>query len=104
MPAPVRLDDMVAIAEEEGMKPGYTIAFPENTTDEAGNPLFGSYAMYNSWPRKTSEARDVFVDQFTGETLAEQSVYGSTVPSPSAWTRSSALTWAPSSGCSRESS
>jgi uncharacterized iron-regulated membrane protein len=76
MPAPVRLDDMVAIAEEEGMKPGYTIAFPENTTDEAGNPLFGSYAMYNSWPRKTSEARDVFVDQFTGETLAEQSVYG----------------------------
>ena len=76
MPAPMRLDDMVAIAEEEGMKPGYTIAFPENTTDEAGNPLFGSYAMYNSWPRKTSEARDVFVDQFTGETLAEQSVYG----------------------------
>ena len=76
MPAPLRLDQMVAIAEEEGMKPGYTIAFPSNDVDEAGNPLYGSFTLYNSWPRKTSEARDLFIDQFSGATLAEQKVYG----------------------------
>jgi uncharacterized iron-regulated membrane protein len=76
MPAPMRLDDIVAVAEQEGMKPGYTISFPANDVDEAGNPVYGSYTLYNSWPRKTSEARDVFVDQFSGDTLAEQDVYG----------------------------
>lgn len=58
------------------MKPGYTIAFPTNEVDEADNPLYGSFTLYNSWPRKTSEARDVFIDQFSGATLAEQRVYG----------------------------
>lgn len=76
-PAPLRLDDVVRIAEEEGMKPGYTISFPANELDEAGNPLYGSFTLYNSWPRKTGEARDLFIDQFRGETLAEQRVYGS---------------------------
>ncbi|MGE0726593.1 MAG: PepSY-associated TM helix domain-containing protein [Acidimicrobiia bacterium] len=75
-PAPMRLDDVVRIAGEEGMKPGYTISFPANEVDEAGNPLYGSFTLYNSWPRKTSEARDVFIDQFNGQTLAEQRVYG----------------------------
>lgn len=75
-PAPLRLDDVVRIAEEEGMKPGYTISFPSNETDEAGNPVYGSFALSNSWPRTTSEARDVFLDQFSGRTLAEQKVYG----------------------------
>ena len=74
--APLSLDAIARIAEEEGMKPGYTIAFPSNETDEAGNTVYGSFTLYNSWPRHTGDARDVFVDQFTGETLAEQSVYG----------------------------
>lgn len=76
MPAPLRLDDVAAIAQQEGMKPGYTISFPSNDVDEAGNPVYGTFTLYNSWPRKTGEARDLFVDQFSGETLAEQSVYG----------------------------
>jgi uncharacterized iron-regulated membrane protein len=76
MPAPLSLDALVTIADEEGMKPGYTIAFPGNEADEAGNPVYGSFVLSNSWPRKTGEARDVFVDQFSGQTLAEQSVYG----------------------------
>lgn len=76
LPAPLKLDDVVRVAEQEGMKPGYTIAFPTNEVDEAGNPLYGSFTLYNSWPRKTSEARDVFIDQFSGATLAEQRVYG----------------------------
>jgi uncharacterized iron-regulated membrane protein len=77
LPDPVSLDDMVRIADEEGMLPGYTIAFPVNETDEAGNPVNGSFTVYNSWPRSTGEARDVFVDQFSGTTLDEQRVYGS---------------------------
>ncbi|MEN9507360.1 MAG: hypothetical protein RI958_3286 [Actinomycetota bacterium] len=76
MPAPLSLDDVAAIAATEGMKPGYTISFPSNSADEAGNPVYGAFTLYNSWPRKTGEARDVFLDQFSGETLAEQSVYG----------------------------
>ena len=75
-PAPLGLDAMVRIAEAEGMKPGYTIAFPVNDVDEAGNPVYGSFTLYNSWPRRTSEARDVFIDQFSGQKLDEQKVYG----------------------------
>lgn len=76
MPAPIALDSVVRIAEEEGMQPGYTISFPVNEADEAGNPVYGSFTLYNSWPRTTGEARDVFIDQFSGATLDEQSVYG----------------------------
>ncbi|TPW12719.1 MAG: putative iron-regulated membrane protein [Acidimicrobiaceae bacterium] len=74
--APIALDAVFAIGEQEGMKPGYTIFFPSNSTDDAGNPLYGSFTLSNSWPRKTGEARDLFLDQFTGATLAEQDVYG----------------------------
>jgi uncharacterized iron-regulated membrane protein len=76
-PAPITLDALVQIAEKEGMKPGYTISFAGNSEDEAGNPVYGTFALYNSWPRRTSEAWDVFIDQFSGEKLAEQNVYGS---------------------------
>jgi uncharacterized iron-regulated membrane protein len=76
MPAPISLDSVVRIAEEEGMKPGYTISFPSNEVDEAGNPVYGSFTLYNSWPRQTGEARDVFVDQFSGVTLDEQRIWG----------------------------
>lgn len=74
--APLSLDAVAAIAVDEGMKPGYTISFPSNTVDEAGNEVLGSYALYNSWPRQTGDARDLFLDQFSGETLAEQNLYG----------------------------
>jgi len=76
MPSPISLDSAVRIAEDEGMKPGYTISFPANETDEAGNPVYGSFTLYNSWPRQTGEARNVFVDQFSGATLDEQRIYG----------------------------
>jgi uncharacterized iron-regulated membrane protein len=76
MPAPIDLDAMVEVAQDEGMQPGYTITFPANEVDEAGNTVYGSFTLYNSWPRTTGEARDVFVDQFSGATLDEQAVYG----------------------------
>jgi uncharacterized iron-regulated membrane protein len=75
-PQPLALDSVVAIAQDEGMKPGFTVYFPFNDVDEAGNPIYGSFTVSNSWPRKTSEARDLFLDQYDGETLAEQAVYG----------------------------
>lgn len=76
LPAPVSLDSLVRIAREEGMKPGYSVYFPSNETDEAGNAVYGSFTLSNSWPRKTGEARDVFVDQFSGETIDSLGVYG----------------------------
>lgn len=75
-PAPITLDNVTAIAQDEGMLPGYAVYFPENTTDEADNPLYGAFTLSNSWPRKTGEARDLYLDQFTGATLGEQDVYG----------------------------
>ncbi|MEZ5411312.1 MAG: PepSY domain-containing protein [Acidimicrobiales bacterium] len=76
MPAPVSLDTVTAIADDEGMLPGYTVFFPTNATDEQGAPTFGAFTMSNSWPRKTGEARDLSIDQFTGETLTDQTAYG----------------------------
>lgn len=75
-PAPIALSDLVQIADDEGMKPGYTIYFPSNTEDDNGQLVYGSFTVSNSWPRKTNEARDLYLDQFTGQTLAEQDVYG----------------------------
>ena len=76
LPARMSLDDVVAIAEKEGMKPGYLVAYPVDGTDDAGNPTFGSFVIENSWPRKTSEARTVYLDQFTGKTIDSMDVYG----------------------------
>lgn len=74
--APVSLDAVVAVAGEEGMLAGYTIAFPTNTEDEAGNLVHGAFTASNSWPRKTEEARSLHIDQFSAQTLGEESVYG----------------------------
>lgn len=76
VPTPLSLDSVVAIAEEEGMKPNYTVYFPSNSFEDEENPTYGSFTMSNSWPRKTGEAKDVFIDQFTGKTLGQQDVYG----------------------------
>lgn len=76
LPAPVSLDLLVAVAEDEHMKPGYSIYYPANGVDDAGNPTFSSFTLSNSWPRKTSEAKDVYLDQFTGEKVGQMDIYG----------------------------
>jgi len=76
LPARASLDTIVTAAKAEHLKPGYTIAYPTNGTDDAGNPTFGSFALVNSWPRKTSEAKSVYVDQFSAKTLAVDHQYG----------------------------
>lgn len=76
-PAPLSLDDVVLVAAREHMKPGYTVNFPTNETDaKMKDTTYGSFTMSNSWPRKTGEARDVFLDQFSGKTLGQQDAYG----------------------------
>jgi uncharacterized iron-regulated membrane protein len=74
--APMTLDSIVAIGEQQGMKPGFTVFFPANDVDDAGNPLYGSFDLSNSWPRKTGEARNLALDQFTGATLRDLNAYG----------------------------
>jgi uncharacterized iron-regulated membrane protein len=75
-PAPMRLNDVVGIAEDEGMKPGFSVYFPTNVTDDAGETSYGAFTVSNSWPRKTGEARDLYLDQFSGKTLDTQEAYG----------------------------
>jgi len=76
LPARASLDTIVAAARAERMKPGYTIAYPFDGKDDKGKPTYGSFAIVNSWPRKTSEAKSVYVDQFSAETLAVDKQYG----------------------------
>ena len=76
VPAPMRLDKVVDIAEDEGMKPGFSVFLPTNVTAGDGETTYGAFTVSNSWPRKTGEARDLYLDQFTGKTLDEQDAYG----------------------------
>jgi uncharacterized iron-regulated membrane protein len=76
LPTAISLDSITKIGAQEGMLPGYTVYFPANSTDDAGNTVYGSFTLSNSWPRATGEAEDVFVDQFSGATLARQNAYG----------------------------
>jgi uncharacterized iron-regulated membrane protein len=76
LPAVISLDTLAVAGTQEGMKPGYTIYYPENGKDDVGNPTFGVFTLSNSWPRKTGEAKDVYLDQFSGKTLSSQAVYG----------------------------
>ena len=77
LPAPLSLDSVAALARQERMKPGYTINFPANVTDKKTKDVtYGSFTLSNSWPRKTGEAKDVFLDQFSGKHLADQKSYG----------------------------
>ena len=51
------------------MVPGYAIIPPSDSTQD-GQPVFGSYTVVNAWPQKLSEQRTLYLDQFTGKTVA----------------------------------
>jgi uncharacterized iron-regulated membrane protein len=77
LPAALSLTAVAAQANKLGMKPGYKINFPNNVVDATKKQtVYGSFALTNSWPRKTNEARDLYLDQFSGKQLAEQNAYG----------------------------
>ncbi len=76
-PAALSLDTVVRIATAERLLPGYQISLPANVTDEKTNTTtYGSFTLTNSWPRKTGEARTLFIDQFTGGTNGGITAYG----------------------------
>ena len=51
------------------MVPGYAIIPPADFTED-GATVFGSYAVVNPWPQKLSEQRTLYLNQFTGQTIA----------------------------------
>ncbi|RPA58541.1 PepSY domain-containing protein [Gordonia oryzae] len=69
LPARISYADIHAIAQKEGMIPGYSIIPPTDSTTD-GKPTFGSYMVINRWPQRLSEQRTLYLDQFTGATIA----------------------------------
>lgn len=66
---PLGFNDIDQIAKSENMIPGYSIVPPSDTTAD-GETTYGSYTVVNHWPQKTSEQRTLYLDQFTGKTIA----------------------------------
>lgn len=71
--APISIETVVQIAEEEGMLPGYNIVTPIDDT-EGAEPVYGTFILANPWPNKQEDSRSVYLDQFTGRTLAESTI------------------------------
>ncbi len=71
---PLGFNDINEIAKTENMVPGYSIVPPSDTTpsDTTGDgaTVYGSYAVVNHWPQKLSEQRTLYLDQFSGKTIA----------------------------------
>ncbi len=61
--------DIQRIADDEGMVPGYAIIPPSNSIAD-GTTEYGSYAVVNAWPQRLSEQRTLYLDQFSGATIA----------------------------------
>lgn len=66
---PLSFSDIDQIAKSENMIPGYSIVPPSDTTEE-GRTTYGSYTVINHWPQKLSEQRTLYLDQFSGQTIA----------------------------------
>jgi uncharacterized iron-regulated membrane protein len=73
VPEPLTLDRVARAARQADMAPGYSIALPVDHHDS-----YGSYTITNPFTR-TSTERTIYLDQFTGEVLAEREYndYGS---------------------------
>ncbi len=71
LPARLSLSDVDRAAKLEGLKPGYAIVLPVNTTGDDGIMTYGSYQLSNAWPDRLSAEKTVYLDQFTGNKLAQ---------------------------------
>jgi uncharacterized iron-regulated membrane protein len=71
LPARLSLGDVDWAAKSEGLKPGYAIVLPIDTTDDKGKTIYGSYQLSNAWPDRLSAEQTVYLDQFTGKKLAQ---------------------------------
>jgi uncharacterized iron-regulated membrane protein len=81
---PVSLDLVATAAEKEGMRPGYTINLPVDVLDDPDDPVYGSYVVVNPWPTRMHDQGALYLDQFSGETLAHST--------PESWGRLQWLT------------
>ncbi|MGY4710504.1 PepSY-associated TM helix domain-containing protein [Mycolicibacterium sp. CBM1] len=61
--------DIDRIAKAEHMIGGYSI-FPPSDTTVDGKTVYGSYTVVNRWPQRVSEQRTLYLNQFTGATIA----------------------------------
>ncbi|MCV7175856.1 PepSY-associated TM helix domain-containing protein [Mycolicibacterium sphagni] len=61
--------DIDRIAKDEHMVPGYSI-FPPSDSTQDGAMVYGSYTVVNHWPQRVSEQRTLYLDQFSGLTVA----------------------------------
>ncbi|SBS79432.1 PepSY-associated TM helix domain protein [uncultured Mycobacterium sp.] len=61
--------DIDRIAKDEHMVPGYSI-FPPSDSTQDGAEVYGSYTVVNRWPQRVSEQRTLYLNQFTGATIA----------------------------------
>lgn len=68
-PKVLSFNDIDQIAKSEKMVPGYSIIPPSDTTED-GRTTFGSFTVVNHWPQRLSEQRTLYLDQFTGKTIA----------------------------------
>jgi len=68
-PKPLSINDINEIARSERMVPGYSIVPPSDSVGPDGT-VYGSYAVVNHWPQRLSEQRTLYLDQFTGQTIA----------------------------------
>lgn len=67
----VSLDVVAAAAADEGMQPGSTIWYPVNTEGDNGEMIYGPWVVFNPWPGRMSTQGALYLDQFSGETLAK---------------------------------
>lgn len=71
-PAPAKVVGLEAAyraAQEEGMKPGFSITPPVDTVAEDGSTAYGTYVVINPWPSSLGEQGALYLDQFTAKTL-----------------------------------
>lgn len=68
---PVDLQLVADAADEEGMLAGYTIYPPADVLDDPEAPFYGSYVVFNPWPSDMGNQGALYLDQFSGETLAK---------------------------------
>nr|HRD12227.1 PepSY domain-containing protein [Mycobacterium sp.] len=66
---PLTFNDIDQIAKSENMIPGYSILPPSDSTED-GETTYGSYTVVNHWPQRLSEQRTLYLDQFSGQTIA----------------------------------
>jgi uncharacterized iron-regulated membrane protein len=65
------LEEIATLAEKDGLLAGFTIALPVDGEDENGEPFFGSFAVTDPWPARTTTERVVYFDQFSGVKLGQ---------------------------------